>query len=77
MVGDVVCVQPPERKACGAPHYLSLRPCVLALGVVYVGVTTRTAMAESTEYAYERAFEAHWTDVFRFALAWTNDWSEA
>ena len=77
MVGDVVCVQPPERKACGAPHYLSLRPCVLALGVVYVGVTTRTAMAESTEFAYERAFEAHWTDVFRFALAWTNDWSEA
>ena len=34
-------------------------------------------MAESTEFAYERAFEAHWTDVFRFALAWTNDWSEA
>jgi RNA polymerase sigma-70 factor (ECF subfamily) len=34
-------------------------------------------MAESTEYAYERAFEALWSDVFRFALAWTNDWSDA
>ena len=34
-------------------------------------------MAESTEYAYERAFEASWSDVFRFALAWTNDWAEA
>jgi RNA polymerase sigma-70 factor, ECF subfamily len=34
-------------------------------------------MAESGEYAYERAFEAYWSDVFRFALAWTNDWSEA
>jgi RNA polymerase sigma-70 factor (ECF subfamily) len=40
-------------------------------------VTTDTAMAESTEYAYERAFEALWSDVFRFALAWTNDWSDA
>ena len=27
--------------------------------------------------AYERAFEEHWTDVFRFALAWTNDWTAA
>ena len=35
------------------------------------------ALAESTEIAYERAFEAHWPDVFRFALAWTNDWGAA
>ena len=34
-------------------------------------------IAESTEIAYERAFEEHWSDVFRFALAWTNDWSAA
>ena len=34
-------------------------------------------MAESTEIAYERAFEQHWPDVFRFALAWTNDWTAA
>src|SRR3954454_2676712 len=35
------------------------------------------AMSGSTEFAYDRAFEAHWPDVFRFALAWTNDWAEA
>jgi RNA polymerase sigma-70 factor (ECF subfamily) len=34
-------------------------------------------MAETTEIAYERAFEDHWSDVFRFALAWTNDWTSA
>ncbi|HEY8718926.1 sigma-70 family RNA polymerase sigma factor [Pengzhenrongella sp.] len=49
----------------------------MALLVVYVGVTTQVAMTGSTDYAYDRAFEAHWSDVFRFALAWTNDWAEA
>jgi RNA polymerase sigma-70 factor (ECF subfamily) len=44
---------------------------------VYSGVTTIVAIAEPTELAYERAFEAHWTDVFRFALAWTNEWTAA
>jgi RNA polymerase sigma-70 factor (ECF subfamily) len=44
---------------------------------VYQGVTTHVATAESTEIAYERAFEDHWSDVFRFALAWTNDWTSA
>jgi RNA polymerase sigma factor (sigma-70 family) len=44
---------------------------------VYVGVTTHVATAEATEYAYERAFEENWSDVFRFALAWTNDWTSA
>ena len=53
------------------------RPCVLTLLVVYVYVTTRMAMSGSTEFAYDRVFEAHWPDVFRFALAWTNDWAEA
>lgn len=33
--------------------------------------------AEPAELAYERAFADHWTDVFRFALAWTNDWAAA
>ena len=42
-----------------------------------VYVTTPMAMSGSTEFAYDRAFEAHWSDVFRFALAWTNDWAEA
>jgi RNA polymerase sigma-70 factor (ECF subfamily) len=44
---------------------------------VYQGVTTTMAIADSTDLAYERAFEEHWTDVFRFALAWTNDWTSA
>ena len=44
---------------------------------VYTGVTTRVAIAEPIEIAYERAFDEHWTGVFRFALAWTNDWSAA
>src|SRR5689334_5379017 len=35
------------------------------------------AIAEPVELAYERAFADHWTDVFRFALAWTNDWGAA
>jgi len=33
--------------------------------------------AESPDLAYERAFADHWTDVFRFALAWTNDLAAA
>jgi RNA polymerase sigma factor (sigma-70 family) len=44
---------------------------------VYLGVTTTMALAEPAELAYERAFAEHWTDVFRFALAWTNDWTSA
>src|SRR3954454_23260704 len=35
------------------------------------------AIADSTDIAYERSYEAHWTDVFRFALAWTNEWTAA
>jgi RNA polymerase sigma factor (sigma-70 family) len=35
------------------------------------------AIAAPTEVTYERAFEEHWSDVFRFALAWTNDWAAA
>lgn len=34
-------------------------------------------VAESADLLYERAFVAHWNDVFRFSLAWTNDWSAA
>ena len=44
---------------------------------MYVGVTTQVAIAETTEIAYERAYVEHWSDVFRFALAWTNDWAAA
>ena len=35
------------------------------------------ADAPDLDLAYERAFDAYWTDVFRFALAWTNDWGAA
>ena len=44
---------------------------------MYPGVTTNVAIVEPTEDAYERAFAAHWTDIFRFALAWTNEWAAA
>lgn len=44
---------------------------------MYKGVTTQMAFAESVHLSYERAFADHWRDVFRFALAWTNDWSAA
>jgi RNA polymerase sigma factor, sigma-70 family len=44
---------------------------------VYLGVTTIVAISEPTDLAFEHAFAEHWTDVFRFALAWTNDWTAA
>jgi len=56
---------------------LRQRPCVWPGCTVYVGVTTQVAIAEKTEFTYERAFDEHWSDVFRFALAWTNDWAAA
>lgn len=36
------------------------------------GVSTEFAVA-SIDAAYERVYEEHWHDVYRFALAWTND----
>lgn len=35
------------------------------------------AMAESFGFHYQRAYDDHWDDVFRFVLAWTNDWAAA
>ncbi|HEX5013699.1 MAG TPA: sigma-70 family RNA polymerase sigma factor [Candidatus Limnocylindrales bacterium] len=35
------------------------------------------AAIEPAELAYQRAYDEHWSDVFRFALAWTNDWAAA
>ena len=40
-------------------------------------MTTSMAITEPVELAYERAFQTLWPDVFRFALAWTNDWTAA
>ena len=34
-------------------------------------------LVEPAEIAYERVFAEHWSDVFRFALALTNDWGAA
>ncbi len=41
----------------------------------YVDVTVTRQQAMAAEY--ERAFAAHWHDLFRFVLAWTNDWAVA
>jgi RNA polymerase sigma factor (sigma-70 family) len=49
----------------------------LRLWAVYVGVTYQVAIVETAEIAYEHAYEEHWSDVFRFALAWTNEWTAA
>jgi RNA polymerase sigma-70 factor, ECF subfamily len=78
-------VDPSEPMGKAVIHQLRLastlrvpaRPCVSWVAAVYLGVTTTMAIAEPTDSAYERAFEQHWTDVFRFALAWTNDWTAA
>ena len=35
------------------------------------------AAVHDTDLQYERAFQEHWDDVFRFSLAWTNDWAAA
>lgn len=40
-------------------------------------MSTEIAAALSIEAAYRRAYEEHWHDVFRFALAWTNDHAAA
>ena len=40
-------------------------------------MSTEIAVASSIEAAYQRAYEEHWHDVFRFALAWTNDQAAA
>jgi RNA polymerase sigma-70 factor (ECF subfamily) len=38
---------------------------------------TTDAAGMAADLAYEAAFARHWDDVFRFALAWTNDWAAA
>ena len=32
---------------------------------------------DAPDFDYQIAFERYWDDVFRFALAWTNDWAAA
>ena len=35
------------------------------------------AAVEPVESLYRRAYDRHWPDIFRFLLAWTNDWAAA
>jgi RNA polymerase sigma-70 factor (ECF subfamily) len=35
------------------------------------------AVTYDSELLYDRAVSDHWRDVFRFLLAWTNDWAAA
>jgi RNA polymerase sigma-70 factor (ECF subfamily) len=44
---------------------------------VFEVVRVDPIVAEPADLLYERAFQAHWDDVFRFSLAWTNDWAAA
>jgi RNA polymerase sigma-70 factor (ECF subfamily) len=37
----------------------------------------QSAVVELVELNYQRAYDRHWDDVFRFVLAWTNDWGAA
>jgi RNA polymerase sigma-70 factor (ECF subfamily) len=41
-----------------------------------MGVTVQPIVRD-LDLQYERAFEEHWRPVFRFLLAWTNDWGAA
>jgi RNA polymerase sigma-70 factor, ECF subfamily len=39
------------------------------------GVVISVAMLIDADERYASAYAAHWPDVFRFALSWTNDWA--
>ena len=41
-----------------------------------MGMTVQAAIRDA-DLLYERAFDQHWRPVFRFVLAWTNDWAAA
>ncbi len=53
------------------------RPCVCGVGGVYTGMGAEVALAEPAELQYQRAYDQFSGDVFRFVLAWTNDWTSA
>jgi RNA polymerase sigma-70 factor (ECF subfamily) len=40
-------------------------------------MSLQMAAIDVPDFAYQAAFERHWDDVFRFSLAWTNDWAAA
>ena len=41
------------------------------------GVVIAVSARVSAEERYATVYEALWSDVFRFALSWTNDWAAA
>jgi RNA polymerase sigma-70 factor, ECF subfamily len=43
---------------------------------VFKGMMVEAALSES-DFLYERAFQEDWSSVFKFLLAWTNDWAAA
>jgi len=42
-----------------------------------MGMRVQVAMGEPVELRYVRAYDQFSVDVFRFVLAWTNDWTSA
>src|SRR6516225_6775855 len=40
-------------------------------------MSLQMAAVDAPDLEYQVAFERHWDDVFRFSLAWTNDWAAA
>jgi RNA polymerase sigma-70 factor (ECF subfamily) len=40
-------------------------------------VSVRIEVAEAPDLQYQLAFEQHWDELFRFSLAWTNNWTAA
>jgi len=42
-----------------------------------MGMSLQMVAVTDADRQYERAFETYWDDVFRFSLAWTNDWPAA
>ena len=52
-------------------------PCESRPLSVFFIVSVYVPAIESESDRYAAAYEANWSDVFRFALAWTNDWAAA
>lgn len=40
-------------------------------------MSAQVVTADRWDLSHQGAFERQWEDVFRFALAWTNDWAAA
>jgi RNA polymerase sigma-70 factor (ECF subfamily) len=70
-------MEPNRDTQVGGPRDLGPRPCETDLQCVFRVMRVVPIVAESADLLYERAFAAHWDDVFRFSLAWTNDWAAA